>query len=708
MKTDFKTLHITLDNGVALFELDNPPVNQLSAGLREEMAAAFASAFSDDAVKAIVITGTGEQFIAGADITEISTAGGRDELLGKVLDFDAFYNTIEKSPKAVVAAINGPALGGGLEMAMACHYRIAAQGIQLAQPEVRLGLIPGAGGTQRLPRLCGLPDALEMITTGKMISAEQGLDKGILDEVVSPEAIVTAAVTAARRFIAGEDDHLQRMTCKRTNRLPAQEEKEKIIQVAEKTAYQKARGLLAPFKAIEAMKSGLTDDFDADIKVEAALFTDCAVSDIAKNLIGIFLNTRNAGRLLSLKGITPAPINTVAMLGLGVMGSGIANMLLRACSRAIFWEVDEDCLEAGRKRIKKTFSFAIKKGEMAEEDLDRLLGEKAVFTTRLGDISDADLVIEAVLENMTIKKDVWKKAEGICRPEAVFATNTSALSITELAGVLTDPGRMLGYHFFNPAERMQLVEIVRGKATRGQTLATIVGFSRKIKKVPVVVNDGPGFYTSRQLNALMGESNFMLEEGIELALIDKALVAFGMPMGAFTLYDLTGIDIGFHVASYFEQSFGERWRVSELHKRIFKTGCYGRKTGSGYYDYSGETPVPNPKVTEVINAYLKEKKIAVKDASPKELADRMLARAINEAAYMMEEGICDNRPADMDLAMVYGCGYPAHRGGVFRDADNWGIDEVCRYLEELAVIHGPRYRPAGLLKSMAESGRKFY
>jgi 3-hydroxyacyl-CoA dehydrogenase len=344
---------------------------------------------------------------------------------------------------------------------------------------------------------------------------------------------------------------------------------------------------------------------------------------------------------------------------------------------------------------------------MTQQDLDRMIKERITTTTSLDGLKHVDLIIEAVLEDMKIKQGLWKQLEEICRPDVIFATNTSALPITEMASVLKDPGRMIGLHFFNPAERMQLLEIICGKKTSDLALATSVAFARAIKKVPIVVNDGPGFYVSRQLGALMGESTFMIGEGADLAMIEESITDFGMPMGPATLSDLTGIDIGYHVAKNFERSFGERWKPSSIYELVYQTGCYGRKTGAGWYDYSGEKPVSNPKVKEVIKRYLKEKKIQTKKFSQKEILDRMLARAINEAAYMIQEGICD-RPQDMDLAMIYGTGFPPYRGGILRYADAWGIPNVYGHLLKLEQEHGARFKPASLLKEMAESGRTFY
>lgn len=708
METEYKTLHVEMDSGIATFRLDNPPVNQLSATLREEMSAAFQSASQDSEIEAVVLTGTGRNFMAGADITEIKDAGDASSLLEKVMEFNRFYASIEKSPKPVIAAINGPALGGGMELAMACHYRVAAQGIVVGQPEVQLGLIPGAGGTQRLPRLCGLPEALAMITTGAPVKAEKAKEKGIVDEVVPGQELLATAIEAARRFMEGEENHLGCVTRNRTDRLPTTKEKSEIIRMAKEAAKKKAGGMIAPFKAIEAMEKGLTGDFDADIEFEAALFTECALSDVAKNLIGIFLNSRSAGRLPRIQNVKPTSVKTVAMLGLGVMGSGIAHMLLRFGYKAILWEVNEDALQNGLQAVRKTFAFSIKKGKMSEKELDQLIAENAKTTTSLADVAPADLVIEAVLENMEIKKSIWKEVDLVCKADTVYATNTSALPITKLASVLSDPSRMLGMHFFNPAERMQLLEVINAGDTSDIALATAVAFSRKIRKIPVVVNDGPGFYVTRQLNALMGECNFLLEEGVPMISVDRSLMEMGLPMGPFILHDLTGIDIGYHVARNFETSFGPRWKVSALHDQIFKTGCFGRKTGSGYYDYSDPAkPMPNQAVLDVIQSFLDESGVTPVQPPTKELAERMLARAINEAAYMMDEGICD-RPGDMDLAMVYGCGYPPARGGILRDADVWGIDKVFAYLKELEKRYGVRFKPSKRLKAMAENGKCFY
>ncbi len=707
MKTDFKTITVELTDGVAVFTMNNPPVNQLSPQFRSDLAEAFTEAYGDDAVEAMVLTGTGKNFIAGADITEIKDIKKKEELASGLKQGLQFLNSVETGPKPVIAAINGNCLGGGLELAMVCHYRVAAEDVNLGQPEVQIGLIPGAGGTQRLPRLIGLRYALEMITIGKPIKSNIAHQRGLVDEVVAPEKLVDAAVKAAKRFISGKLNIKLRTTRYRYDRLPSAAEKKGLIDITKMMAASQAKGYIAPFKAIEAMEKGLNYDIEPDLDLEADLFGDCAVSDVAKNLIAIFLNTRSAGRLARIEGIEAAKIKKVAMLGGGVMGSGIVNLLLNGGFEAVLWDINEAAIEKGVGSVRKTYDYPIKKKKMKPADLDNLLENQLTTTTALEDLKDVDLVIEAVLEDMQVKQDIWKKLEGICQADVIFATNTSALPITEMASVLQDPSRMIGLHFFNPAHRMQLLEVICAQKTSDQTLASSVAFARAIKKIPIVVNDGPGFYVSRQLGGLFGGAIFLTADGVNGAAIEQAMVDFGMPMGPATLFDLTGIDIGYHVAKTYEKRLGERYKIHPLFERIYQTGCYGRKTGAGYFDYSGDKPVPNPKVVEVVQNYLKENKVSPKEMSKEDIIDSMLALGINEAALMIEEGICD-RPQDMDLAMIYGTGFPPYRGGILRYADKWGLKNVCQKLVELEKQYGPRFKPADLVKQMTKKGKTFY
>ena len=702
-----ETVKVQHQDGVAVITLDNPPVNQLTDHFARALLETILKNFEDDNVQAMVVTGTGRNFIAGADITQLQQAKDREQIRNVSLGFAQAMNQLETGPKPIVCAINGNCLGGGLEFAMSCHYRLAAPGLNLGQPEVQIGLIPGAGGTQRLPRLIGLPNALEMITVGKPIKSEKAFSRGLIDEVVPADELVDKAVAAAGRFISGELRLDDRRTRNRFTRLPSAAEKTYMCNGARYMVYQKGKDYPAPFKAIDAMDHGLSFDIEADIAREVDYFADCAVTDVCKNLIGIFLNSRAAGKLPRIKGLEPAKLKKVAMLGGGVMGSGIVNLLMNAGYETVLWDINDEVLEKGVAAVRKTYDFPIKKKKMTKADLDKMIDGLLTTTTSLDDLGDVDLIIEAVLEDMKIKQDIWKKLEGICRPDVIFGTNTSALPITEMATVLEDPGRMIGLHFFNPAHRMQLLEIICAEKTSDQTLATSVAFARKIKKLPIVVNDGPGFYVSRQLGGLMGGAVFLSADGVDGKVIEEAMVEFGMPMGPATLADLTGIDINFHVGKTFERTMGQRYAVHPLTEVIYNLGDYGRKTGKGYFDYSGKKPVPNPRVAEAVAAYWKEHVIEPKEMSKKDIVDLMLANGINEAAYMIQEGICD-RPADMDLAMIFGTGFPPFRGGILRYADKWGFKNIYDKLIELEKQYGVRFRPAELLADMARTGKTFY
>ena len=454
MKTEYAKVKVELDQGVAVVRMDNPPVNQMSDYFLVELFAAVREALAAEEVTAIILTGTGKSFIAGADLTQVVKLKQRDEIIPKLMAIHEFLRDVESARKPVIAAINGNCLGGGLEMAMACHYRIAAPGINLGLPEVKLGLIPGSGGTQRLPRLIGLPEALNLMTTGRFIKSEKAFSMGLVDEVAEPEALVEAGKRAVGQFANRMLNLNARVASQGFSRLPSAGEKACLMEMARATAQATAKNYLAPFKIIEAVSEGLSTDFWRDIAREAELFCDCLLSDIAQNLIGIFLNERATGRLPRIQGIEPMRPKKVAMLGGGVMGSGIVHLLLSAGMDTVLWDINDAALAAGVKLIRKTYAYKLKKGKMRPGQLEELLAGKLTTTTKLEDLGEVDLVIEAVLEDMKVKQDIWKKLEGICRPEVVFGSNTSALPITEMAGVLADPGRMIGLHFFNPAERM--------------------------------------------------------------------------------------------------------------------------------------------------------------------------------------------------------------------------------------------------------------
>ncbi len=707
MQTEFKTVKPKLSDGVALLVMDNPPVNQMSGHFVAEVRAAVEAALADPQAKAVVLTGAGRNFLAGADVTQLLAIKDKAQAVELVMGLHQWFAQLDQAPKPIIAAINGNCLGGGLELAMACHYRVAVQGVSLGLPEVKMGVIPGSGGTQRLPRIVGLPTALDLMLEGRMIKAEKAWSLGLVDELAPAEQLLETALAAARKFMAHELSYKTRVALGRIDRLPSAAEKPWIIEAARQKLARSAKGYIAPFKLLEAVEKGLSLNTQADLAREADLFADCTVSPVCKNLIGLFLSERAAGKLPSLKNLTPARPAVAGVLGGGVMGSGIVHLLISAGIKTLLWDIDQAALDKAKAAIAKTFAFQLKRGKLKPAQLEAMLEQGLSLTTRLEDLAPADLVIEAVVENMAVKQGIWKKLEGVCRPETIFATNTSALPITEMASVLADPARMLGLHFFNPAERMPLLEIIRAGQTSDQTLASGVAIARQLRKVPVVVADGPGFYVTRQLISLPVGAIHLLAGGLDMVEIDRAISDFGLPMGPFTLEDLTGLDIGYHVGQTFARALGSRYQIHPLHEAIHALGDFGRKTGRGFYDYSGPKPAPNPRVMEVVEEYRRQHGVVPRQAKPGEIVDALMALAINEAALMMEQGICD-RPADMDLAMVQGTGFPPYRGGILRYADQWGLDKVQQELQRLEQQYGPRFAPAKLIEDMAARGGVFH
>ena len=707
MKSEYRMVKVRLRRGVAILRMDNPPVNQLSDHFLEELRTAMGEALDDQAVEAVILTGTGRNFMAGADINQFPAVTGRAGFQARIMSLQQWFNALEAGPKPIIAAINGNCLGGGLELALACHYRLAAEGISLGLPEVTLGLLPGGGGTQRLPRLIGLAEALELMITGEIIEADKSLSLGLIDEIAPAEYLMEAALAATGKFKMGKLDHKTLMVSRQTDRLPGPATKQAILEQAKEKTAARSRGYIAPRKIIETAEKGLSGDFQADIALEVSLFMDCLMSDTARNLIRIFLSRRAAGKLPRIEGVQPVFIQKVGLLGGGVMGAGIMHLLLAGGYETILWELDDQALAKAETAIRRTFDWKLKNKKINPIVLEDLLTKKMTKTTHLDELKDVDLVIEAVVEDMAVKQDLWHKLETICWPDVVFGTNTSALPITDMGAELRDPGRLIGLHFFNPAERMDLLEIVCAPQTSDRTLATAVAIARSIKKVPVVVNDGPGFYVSRQLSGLMVGATFLLADGVALETIEEAVTGFGLPMGPATLTDLTGIDIYYHVSRTFERVLGDRYKLHPLIERIYQLGDHGRKTGRGFFDYTGPEPVPNPRVQEVIANYLREQNIRPRQADHHEIKDLIMALCINEATLMIEQGICD-RPADMDLAMITGTGFPPYRGGILRYADQWGLENIHQKLLELEENYGPRFKPANLIADMARKGDRFY
>ena len=608
----------------------------------------------------------------------------------------------------MVIAINGNCLGGGLEAALAGHYRVAVPGAVLGLPEVQLGVIPGAGGIQRLPRLIGLARALEMITFGRPVLAGEALTLELVDEVVVPEELHSAALRAAQRFISGELQQEQRMTRNRMDQLPGTKEKKTLIEEFKTRNAKKFRGVLAPFKAMEALEKGLSrrcrnrHPSGRGTLQRMRRFRHSQKSD---RRLPEHPGRRPAPRI---KGLEPAKIRKVAMLGGGVMGSGIVHLLLQNGFETILWDIDESALQKGLAAVRKTFAYPIKQKKMSEADLEKLLQARLTATTTLEDLKEVDLVIEAVPEDLQVKQGIWKQLEGICRTEAIFRANTSALPITEMAAVLKDPG---------PDDRPALLQpggtdAAAGDHLRAGDLGSDPGYRRGLlpghQKIHAGGQRRPGFLRDppahRPVCGVAVPAGRRCRPGSHRAgrYRFRPAPGAGVPGGPDRHRGL-----GYHVNQTFARKLGDRYTLHPLVERIYQTGCYGRKTGAGYFDYSGEKPIPNPKVTEVIRQFQQEKEVSTRAMEVSAIMDTLLALGINEAALIIEEGICD-RPADMDLAMINGTGFPAYRGGILRCADAWGLKAVCEKLLDLEKRYGPRYQPAALIRKMAESGKAFY
>ncbi|QTA79343.1 Fatty acid oxidation complex subuint alpha [Desulfonema limicola] len=707
MKTEYKIAHILIDGDIGIIVVKPPPLNQISDLFADEMYEIFNSLFSTDEIKAIVLTGTGCHFIAGMDISEIRKLRNKDICLARIKKIHKFVNAVELGPKPVIACINGHCTRGGLEIAIACHYRIAAKQVRLGMLDARFDLIPCMGGTQRLPRLMGVKTALAMITGAQDIDADQGKIQGLIDATADAKELLEKAKIKANQFISGRINYKMCLTSRRFDKLLSAGEKKDITELFKSRLSQTSGGCIAPLKAIEAFERGLGINFKSDINLESGLFCDCVLSDISKNLIDIFINTRNAGKITRIKGESVRKISKIGIIGSGTMGSGITALLLKCGYEIYLWDINQNSLKKGLNDLKNLFARSIKRGQISRAALEHLISSKIHLTTSFDRLKDADLIIESVIEDLETKQKIFKELEDICRTDTIFASTSSALPVSEIGSVLEEPGRLAGLHFFNPADKIQLLEINCSKITGDDILATIVDFAKKIRKIPFVTDEGHSSYVARQMFSIISEAFFLIAEGCNPFAIEKAFTEFGFPIGPARLSDLIGMDIINSVSRYFKSVMKNNWSMPPLFDLLYNTGCYGRKTRSGWYDYTTGTQSPNLKFMEVVKNYLKENNIAPKNISHKQILDQILARSINEGVRAVREGVSDNI-SDMDIAMVYGAGFPPHQGGPFKYADSWGILNIFNFLLKLEAEKGPRFMPSELLMNMAEAGKKFY
>ena len=691
---------------VAVVTVQNPPVNALSPGVPEGIRAALDEAVADDAVRAIVLIGEGRTFIAGADIREFAKVRAGEKERGEGLHPLLF--TLEDCPKPVIAAIHGTAFGGGLEVAMACHYRVAIQSAQVGQPEVKLGIIPGAGGTLRLPRLAGVEKAAQMCAMGDPISAQDALDHHVLDRIVEGDdqaALLHGALGFAAEVIsAGAATPKVR---EKDDLLGDAETNGPIFERVRALAHKKRRGQMAPQKAIDSVEAATKMPFEEARALTAELFMECLRSPQSEALIYVFFGEREVRKIPDLPADTPTrKVAKAAIVGAGTMGGGIAMNYANAGIPVLLKEVSEEALDKGMARIRANYDRSVQRGRFTPE----FVNERMYLiqpTTSYDGFADADIVVEAVFESMELKKAVFRELDGATKPRAILATNTSTLDVDEIAAVTGNPSRVIGTHFFSPANVMRLLEVVRGKRTAKDVIVTSMQLARRMKKVGVLVGNCHGFVGNRMFGPYVRESQFLVEEGAKITDVDKALEDFGMAMGPLAVGDLAGIDVGWRIRHEARHPQPEGVRQPLAEDKLYEMGRYGQKTGAGWHRYEeNRRRIEDPEIQTVITALAKEAGIAQRTVAAEEIVERTIYALVNEGARILEEGMA-LRPVDIDIVYVNGYGFPSYKGGPMWYADWVGLDKVYSRICEFEKAHGYWWKPAPLLAELAASGKTF-
>ncbi|HTV58339.1 MAG TPA: 3-hydroxyacyl-CoA dehydrogenase NAD-binding domain-containing protein [Verrucomicrobiae bacterium] len=693
-------VHLTKDVDVAIITINNPPVNALSPGVPEGIAQAIEEINADAAVKSCVLIGGGRTFVSGADIKEFSKMGAN--AAPGTMSFPDLLTKIENSRKPVVMAIHGTALGGGLELAMAGHYRGAVPTAQLGQPEVKLGLIPGAHGTQRLPRLAGVATAVGMCAEGNLISASEAVNCGIVDRLIEGD-LLSGAISFAREFAARPAPK----TRDRNEKLGAPEENASIFAAARETARKRQRGMLAPLAAIEAVEAATKLPFEEGCALERKLFLECLQSDQSKALIHVFFSEREAAKIPDVPRETPTiPVNRAAVVGAGTMGGGIAMVLANAGIPVLLKEADAAALDRGLENIRKNYANSVARGRIARQAADERL--KLIRPTlTYAEFGEADLVIEAVFEGMAIKKEVFQELDRACKPGAILASNTSTLNIDEIASACSRPEFVIGTHFFSPANVMRLLEIVRGKRTSKEVIASAMQLSKKLGKIGVLVGNCRGFVGNRMFHPYVRESVFLVEEGASVEEVDQALYDFGMAMGPLAVGDLAGLDVGWRIRQEYRHLEKPGIRQAFAGDRLCELGRFGQKTSAGWYKYDdNRKPASDPQVAALVRQWALEAGIPQRNISADEIVDRCVFALVNEGARILEEGFI-LRASDIDIIYLNGYGFPGYRGGPMWYADTVGLSNVYDRVRQFREQHGEIWEPAPLLKSLAEQGKTF-
>jgi 3-hydroxyacyl-CoA dehydrogenase len=690
---------------VAIVTIDNPPVNALSPAVWEALAAAVARGSADPDADAIVIVGAGSTFIAGADIKVFDTLTTREQSLERSAKSHALLRGIEDSSKPVVAAIHGNALGGGNEVAMACHFRVATADARVGQPEVLLGIIPGAGGTQRLPRLAGVDLTLRMCTDGKPVAAADAKRAGLIDEIVEGDLLQGAVAFALRKAAARE--------LRKARDVAFRDVAAGIDACARAKASVAvtSRGMPAPTAAISAIEAGLRLGFDDGAAREREIFAECVLSTESKALRHLFFAERDAAKIPDIPRDAPTvDIRRAAVVGAGTMGGGIAMTYANAGIPVLLKDVDQAAVDRGLAAIRRNYEVTMSKGKLTPEQVERTMALISPTTTYEG-FGDVDIVVEAVFENMELKKTTFAELGAATRPGCILASNSSTLDIDAFADASGRPHQVLGHHFFSPANVMKLLEIVRGRETAQEVIASSLKLAKRLGKVGVVVGNCFGFVANRMLAYYMREAYLLLEEGASVPQIDKALTDFGLPVGPFAMQDIAGIDVGTRVRQYLKSIGKTRAEgpQSAVPDRLFELGRYGQKTGAGWYKYDApgsRNRTPDPLVERISQDEAGKRGVSRRAIADDEIVARVTTALANEGARVLEEGFA-LRAGDIDVVYVYGFGFPRYRGGPMFYADTVGLPTVLERVREYRARFGDYWKPAPLLEKLVAEGRTF-
>lgn len=691
-----------LRGSVLLVQVDNPPVNALSPGVPEGLVRSLEAADVDDAVTAVVIAGEGKTFVAGADISTLEDAAWGNA--AGAPDLGPLLTHIETCTKPVVMALHGTVLGGGLELAMAGHFRVAHRDTQLGQPEVNLGIIPGAQGTQRLPRLIGVERALELCVTGRPMKARDALAAGLIDAVLD-EDLIGGAVAFAEAAVQGHRPLQQ--TSMRTDRLGSPAENAPRFEAARALAAKIRPQQVAPLKAIEAIEAAATLPFVEGCRRERELFFECVRGDQAKAMIHLFFAERAVGKIPGLPKDTPtAPLAKIGIIGAGTMGGGIAMACANAGLHVRIKDVSADAVSRGLDTIRRNYDFSVKRGRLTPEAVSERMARIHGQTDYQG-FDDVDLIVEAAFESLALKTSLFRDLDRVAKPSCILGTNTSTLDIDAIAAATSRPASVIGLHFFSPANVMRLLEVVRGRASSPTTIATALAFGKRLGKVGVLVGNCRGFVGNRMMFPYMYETQYMVEEGATPEQVDRALTEFGMAMGMFAVDDMAGIDVAQRVMQELGHFTDGRSRRPLVQTELFKMGRLGQKTGAGWYRYDDtRKPIPDPDVVELIRELSVAAHIPQRSFTNAEIVDRAILALVNEGARALGEGFA-LRASDIDVIYTSGYGFPARRGGPMMYAQLVGLPAVLARIRAFEQEFGARWSPAPLLVELADQHSTF-